>query len=161
MAVKSSSISAPKASAVFRRQQIDDIRAYVERGAAFVILVIDAIGTIVVCHGGWAPIVALDFSIAAIVGGLLLFGALTWLQCAYYHVKLISWPARGVNATLAALGYGPLFIDSLANWLLEHGVTAKWAALYDVSSSTALAWTGIWLVSLVIAWFPESRLIDE
>lgn len=139
-----------KQSAVFGRAQIERARGPVERATAWIILAVSFIGTIVVFHGGWGPILKLQFSIGAILGGLLLQGVLTWLQWAYHDNRLLCWGSRIVDAGLTAYGYGPLFIVALTAYLTSRGVPF---ALY-------VGWFLIGLVSLAVAWYPEDRLVD-
>lgn len=139
-----------KQSALWTRAQLARARGPVERATAWIVLVVSFVGTIVALHGGWAPILALHFSAWAIIGGLLLQGLLTWLQWAYQHNRLLCWGSRIIDATLTAYGYGPLFIMALTAYLVSRGIPEF---LY-------VGWLLIGLVSLGLAWYPESRLVD-
>lgn len=147
MSVRSQSA---KQSAVWTRAQLARARGPVERATAWIVLVVSFIGTIVVFHGGWGPILAFAFSIRAIVGGLLLQGLLTWLQWVYKHNRLLCWGSRVIDAGLTAYGYGPLFIVALVAYLAER----------EVPQPLYVAWLIVGLVSLAAAWYPEDRLVD-
>lgn len=151
MSVRSQSTGqSAKQSAIVSRAQLARARGPVERATAWIVLVVSFIGTIVVFHGGWAPILALQFSASAVLGGILLQGLLTWLQWAYHHNRPLCWGSRVVDAGLTAYGYGPLFIVTLVAYLTGRSVPEP---LYA-------AWLLIGLVSLGLAWYPESRLVD-
>jgi hypothetical protein len=139
-----------KSSAIVSRAQIAKARGPVERATAWIVLVVSFVGTIAALYGGWAPILALQFSASAVLGGLLLQGLLTWLQWAYHHSRVLCWGSRIVDAGLTAYGYGPLFIAALEDYL----------AARDVPLAFYAAWFLIGLVSLGLAWYPESRLVD-
>lgn len=139
-----------KQSAIVSRAQLARARGPVERATAWIVLVVSFIGTIVAFHGGWAPILALQFSASAVLGGFLLQSLLTWLQWAYHHNRLLCWGSRIIDATLTAYGYGPLFITALTAYLASRGI----------SESFYVGWLLIGLVSLALAWYPESRLVD-
>lgn len=139
-----------KQSAIVGRAQLERARGPVERVTAWIVLVVSFIGTIVVFHGGWTPILALHFSIGAILGGALLQGVLTWLQWAYHDNRLLCWGSRIIDAGLTAYGYGPLFIAVITAYLASRAVPF---ALY-------VGWFIVGLVSLAVAWYPEDRLVD-
>lgn len=139
-----------KQSAIVSRAQLARARGPVERTTAWIVLVVSFVGTIVVFHGGWEPILGLHFSLSAIIGGLLLQGLLTWLQWVYQHNRLLCWGSRVIDAGLTAYGYGPLFIDALTAYLTARGVP----------ESFYVGWLLIGLVSLAAAWYPEDRLVD-
>lgn len=151
MSVRSQPASQPaKQSAIVSRSQLERARGPVERATAWIVLVVSFIGTIAALHGGWAPILALQFSASAILGGMLLQGLLTWLQWGYQHNRLLCWGSRIVDAGLTAYGYGPLFIATLVAYLTSRGVPAP----------PYVAWFLVGLVSLAAAWYPEDRLVD-
>jgi hypothetical protein len=104
--------------------------------------------------GGWEPlikgIVTLHPNWAAIGGGFGVQILLTFLEWHYFDVPMVAWPARIVDTLATAIGYGPLVLV---------GLTAALASK-AVPSPIYAAWTIIGLVSLLIAWYPESRLVD-
>jgi hypothetical protein len=139
-----------KQSAIVSRAQLARARGPVERATAWIVLVVSFIGTIVVFYGGWSPILELHFSISAILAGFGVQALLTWLQWVYHHNRPLCWGSRIIDASLTAYGYGPLFVVALASYLTLRGV--PWPDL--------VAWVLIGLVSLGLAWYPESRLVD-
>lgn len=139
-----------KQSAIVSRAQLARARGPVERATAWIVLIVSFIGTIVVFHGGWSPILELRFSISAIIGGFAVQALLTWLQWAYHHNRPLCWSSRIIDAGLTAYGFGPLFVVALTAYLASRSV--PWP---DVA-----AWFLIGLVSLGLAWYPESRLVD-
>jgi hypothetical protein len=151
MAVRSTSARQHKASAIVSRATLDRQRGAVERWSALVVLVIGVLGTVVAFHGGWAPVLALHISTAALVGGLAVQGLLTYLEWYYHDLLLVAWSARVIDATLTAIGYSGLLVAPLAELLHGRGV--------DLAGS--VSWVIVWLVSLLIAWYPESRLVDS
>jgi hypothetical protein len=143
-----------KESAVVRRATLRRQRGTVERSTAWIVLVLSALGTIAALAGGWKPLID-SFRAAAplwgaIVGGLAIQGVLTFLEWYYFDQPMISWPARLFDTIATALGYGPLFLVSLLSFLVAK----------DVPQPQYAAWIIIGLVSLLIAWYPESRLVD-
>jgi hypothetical protein len=143
-----------KESAVVSRAQLRRQRGAVERWTAWVVLFVSFLGTIVALSGGWVPFLsslrALHPNWAAVLGGLAIQGLLTFLEWHYFDRRLISWGARIGDAYMTAIGYGPLVVVGLAAALAARGAPAP---LYA-------AWFIIGLVSLGVAWYPESRLVE-
>jgi hypothetical protein len=148
MAVRSTPAGQHKTSAIVSRATLDRQRGVVERWSALVVLTIGVLGTVVAFHGGWIPVLALHISIAALVGGLAVQGLLTYLEWYYNDRLLVAWGARVIDATLTAIGYSGLLVMPLAD------------LLRNAPYPQHVAWTIVWLVSLLIAWYPESRLVD-
>jgi hypothetical protein len=141
-----------KGSAITGRGNMVQTRHWVERAIAIALLIVSVLGTVVVLHGGWAPVRRGAFTAAGVLGGLLLQGVLTWAQWAYGDNKrsLVYLVALAVDAGLTAYGYGPLLVAPLASWLGAHAVPGE---LYA-------AWLLVIGFALALAWYPESRLID-
>lgn len=143
-----------KESAVIRRATLRRQRGTVERSTAWIVLFISVLGTVATLAGGWEPLVGgflqRDPLWSAVVGGIAIQALLTFLEWYYFDQPMISWPARLGDTVLTALGYGPLVLIPLVSLLTARGVTG---ALY-------LAWLIIGVVSFLIAWYPESRLVD-
>lgn len=143
-----------KASAVLTRTDLQQQRGGIERVLAWVVLLISFLGSIVALHGGWPPFLASltrgPIVLAALLGGVLLQAVLTYLEWWYFDRPLIAWGARLADTALTAAGYGPLFVPPLAAWLVQQ----------DVRWPEPAAWGILILISLGIAWFPESRLVD-
>lgn len=139
-----------KQSAIVSRAQLARARGPVERVTAWIVLVVSFIGTIVVFYGGWTPILELHLSVSAILAGIGVQALLTWLQWAYHHNRLLCWGSRIIDAGLTAYGYGPLFIAGLTAYLVGRSV--PWP--------NVVVWVPIGLVSIGLAWYPESRLVD-
>ncbi len=138
-----------KESAVVARASIRRRRGAVERWSAYIILLVSFVGTIVALHPGrWLDIFALQFSLYAVCGGILLQGLLTWLQWAYSERWRVAWTARLIDAVCTAWGFGPLI-------LLLAGIT-----LPDLRA-TVLFYVGFTVVCLFPAWYPENRLVTE
>lgn len=149
-----SPVASGKPSAVVSRAHLQKQRGVIERVMAWVVLLLSFLGSIVALHGGWPPFIASitdgPIVLGALLGGILLQLVLTFLEWWYFDRLLLAWGARLADTALTAVGYGPLFVPPLATWLAQQGAT--WP--------TALAWGIISLVSLGVAWFPESRLVD-
>lgn len=143
-----------KPSAVVSRSHLQQQRGVVERVMAWVVLLLSFLGSIVALHGGWTAFIASltdgPLMLGALLGGTLLQLVLTFLEWWYFDRVLLAWGARLADTALTAVGYGPLFVPPLAAWLALQGV--GWPA--------GVAWGIISLVSLGVAWFPESRLVD-
>ena len=146
MAVQSRPI---KDSAVIDRATLRRQRGAIERYSAFVLLFVSFAGTIAALSGGWPALIAAP-RIAPIVGGIVAQAILTHLQWHYFDQPHISRPSRVADAVLTALGYGPLVQAGLMAWIASHSVPEPWYA----------AWAIIGGVSYLLAWYPESRLVD-
>lgn len=156
MAVRSEVAHNPTAkhSAVFRRNQLVQSRGQVERGLAVLVLILSCLGTIVALHGGWTPVLAGQISIAAIVGGAVFQGILTWVQWAYGDRKggFVYLFSLVIDMSYTIYGFGPLIAPWLASVIAARGVPSVEASIGG--------WAIVALVSLGAAWYPENRLID-
>jgi len=156
MAVTTAPLVTPRAkeSAVVRRATLRKQRGKVERATAWIVLFVSALGTIATFAGGWEPLIAsiraLRPNWAAIAGGVGAQALLTFLEWHYYDVPLVSWPARFFDTILTALGYGPLVAALLIGILTTRNAPLPFQ----------LAWGIIILVSFLIAYYPESRLVE-
>lgn len=152
MAVTSTPTTSRKPSAIVRRATLNHTRSGVERASALMLLLLSFLGTIVAFHGGWGPVLALHFSLTAILGGILLQGFLTWMEWAYgdrrTSLKYLLPLAADTGLTVA--GFGPLAVPYLAPFL----------AARNAPEPIIAAWLIVALVALALAWYPESRLID-
>lgn len=138
-----------KDSAVVSRARLRRQRGAIERYSAIVLLFVSFAGTIAALSGGWAALFS-DPHITPIVGGLVTQAVLTHLQWHYFDKPHISRPSRVADAVLTALGYGPLLHTGLMGILATRGIPEPWYA----------AWAIIGLASYLLAWYPESRLVD-
>lgn len=145
----------------FSRERLVRSRTHVEKAAAWGLLAVSWLGSVVTAHGGWAVLLTAP-SVGAAVIGLASQAVLTWLQWSYPDVWWVAWPARLVDALLTALGYGFLLIGGLTLLLAQTGLSAgRWPLLWFVVSVAGLVgWTILYLQSLLIAWYPESRLVQ-
>ena len=145
---------ATKDSAVVSRARLQRQRGGVERFTAFLVLFLSFIGSVVALHGGWTPfltsVVTLKPNWAALLLGIALQLILTYLEWHYFDRPAIAWSARLVDAGTTALGYGPLFIVPLA-----AALTSKALPQGDIA-----AWCIIGIISLLVAWYPENRLVE-
>jgi hypothetical protein len=152
--VRQQPIPSHKESAVISRARLRKQRGAVERWTAWVVLFVSFLGTVVALHGGWPAFIAslllLRPNVSALLGGLAIQGALTFLEWHYFDRPLIAWTARAFDTAATAVGYGPLVIVGLTTALLARAVPN---AFY-------VAWGIIGLVSLAVAWYPETRLVD-
>ena len=143
-----------KGSAIVTRDRLKTQRSGIERTMAWLVLFLSFLGTIAALHGGFGPLIASistgQFNQAALLGGVLIQLVVTFLEWYYFDRPLIAWGARVVDTAATTIGYGPLFLAPLAVLLYNRGVTSPEPA----------AWGIIALISLGIAWFPESRLVD-
>jgi hypothetical protein len=141
-----------KPSAIVRRATLNHTRSTVERVSAILLLLLSFLGTIIALHGGWGPVLSLQLSLAALLGGILLQGVLTWLEWAYgdrrMNFKYLG--ALAADTCLTIYGYGPVLVPILAPPLAARGIPEP----------ALVAWLIVALVALVLAWYPESRLID-
>jgi hypothetical protein len=155
MAVTSTPLTRPtKESAIVKRATLRRQRGAIERWTAWIVLFVSVLGTIAALAGGWVPLISSIATLrpnwAAIGGGFGIQVLLTFLEWHYFDVPMVAWPARIVDMLTTALGYGPLVLIGLVGALVARGVPYP---LYA-------AWAIIGLVSLLIAWYPESRLVD-
>lgn len=143
-----------KPSAVITRTRLKSQRSVIERVMAWLVLLVSFLGSIAMLHGGFGPlvrsIVDRQPNQAALIGGVLIQLLLTFLEWYYFDIPLIAWGARIADTATTAIGYGPLFLASLITLLYNRGI----------EQPLLPAWGVIVLVSLGIAWFPESRLVD-
>lgn len=143
-----------KPSAIVSRDRLTQQRGGIERTMAWLVLLLSFLGSIAALHGGFAPlvasIVARQPNIAALLGGVLIQLIVTFLEWYYFDRPLIAWSARIVDTATTAIGYGPLLYAPLLTLLYNR----------DIASPQPLAVAIIVGVSLGIAWFPESRLVD-
>lgn len=144
----------------FSRATLERNRTKVEVALAWIGFVVGWIGSVATAHGGWGNLLAAP-SLGLACIGLGTQAVLTWLQWSYGDRWYIAWPARAVDATLTALGYGFLFILPLTVALSRTGLSLSlWPLLwFAVSIAGLVAWAVMWLISLVVAWYPERTLV--
>lgn len=144
--------NARKQSALLRRTHLVQVRHKVERVLAVLVWCLSTLGTIVALHGGWGPVLALQISAGAIVGGFVIQGILTWIQWAYGDHKgnLLYLSSLGVDLAYTIRGYGPVIAPWLALWLASQGAPQP----------LLIGWLIVALVSFLMAWYPESRLVE-
>lgn len=135
-------------------------RTKVEKVLAWIGLVVGWIGSVSTAHGGWGNLIASP-SLGLACAGLGTQALLTWAQWSYGDKRSIAWPARVIDATLTALGYGFLFIIPLTVALSRTGLSmTPWpVAWFVVSVAGLVAWAVIWVLALLVAWYPERTLV--
>lgn len=146
-----------KPSAVVNRATLTKQRGAVERWSAYVVLLVSFLGTIAAFNGGWVALITgllagtnmFGIGIMSLLA-ILLQGGLTYLQWAYADDPRIAYASRAVDTLFTAWGWGPLFVG---------GLTATIAGI-GIASPEYWAWGVLGLVSLLAAWYPESRLVD-
>ncbi len=145
---------------VISRAAIRRSRTGAEKALAWGVLALSWLGSVVMAHGGWAPFLAAP-SPAAIGMGLAVQAVLTYLQWAYDDNRWVAWPARAIDALLTALGYGFLVVSGLAALIAVTGLpNLLWPlAWWWVTSAGLVAWVIVYLVSLLVAWYPEKTLV--
>mgnify|MGYP000954117115 FL=1 len=145
---------------VISRAAVRRSRTTVEKALAWGVLALSWLGSVVTAHGGWAPFLAIP-SPAAIGIGLAMQAVLTYAQWAYDDNRWIAWPARAIDALLTALGYGFLFVRGLAALFRATGLDSMIWPLgwWQVTTAGLIAWAIIYLVSLLVAWYPEKTLV--
>lgn len=154
MAVTSKPMSDRKDSAVVSRARLRRQRGAIERWTAWTVLLVSFLGSIAALHGGWPPLIAslitLQPNWAALLGGLGIQVLLTFLEWHYFDQPLVAWPARVIDAATTALGYGPLILAPLSAALASQALPQG-----DIA-----AWCIIAVISFLIAWYPENRLVE-
>jgi hypothetical protein len=116
------------------------------------LLLLSFAGTIAALSGGWTAL-RTDPRMAPIVGGIAAQIVLTATEY-WYGAGRGPWRYRAAlccDAVLTTLGYGPLFVPWLTDYLAAHG-TGELAP--------ALAWAIVGVAALLLAWWPEKTLID-
>jgi len=156
----------PKESAIITRARLRKQRGSIERWTAWVVLLVSFLGSIAALHGGWPPLIAsirtLQPHWAALLGGLAIQALLTYLEWHYFDVPLIAWLARLFDALTTALGYGPL----VEGWLRDASIALMVSDPSELTTPAIqlqgdiAAWCIIGIVSLLVAWYPESRLVE-
>lgn len=142
--------SGKKDSAVFTRVQLKQQRGGIEKVTAIIVWLVSLLGSIAAFYGGWGPIIARHFLLVPILGGVIIQVVITALEWYYYDQGWISWPARLLDTFLTALGYGPILIP----WIMVQ------LAARNVPEPTYSAWAIVIVIAYLVAWFPESRLVD-
>ena len=160
--VRTKSMRDPKESAIVSRARLRRQRGAIERWTAFVVLLVSFLGSVAAFHGGWPPLIAsikaLEPHWAALLGGVGIQALLTYLEWHYFDRPWIAWPARIGDALTTALGYGPLVVVGLSTALTP--IFQPDAATPTVIEGDIAAWCIIGIVSLLVAWYPESRLVE-
>lgn len=141
-----------KESAVILRAQLQRHRGKVERYSAWIVLFVSFVGSVVAFNGGWLNVAALKISIAGTLAGLILQIALTYLEWHYYDKPAVAWGARSIDTITTAIGYGSLLLVPLVKYFEGKSVSTEGAIL--------IAWLIIGIASFLVAWFPESRLVE-
>lgn len=150
--------SAPirKKSAVITQRQIDSSRPYFERYSSWALLALSFLGSVVAFHGGdWSAIRALQFRTGAVTGGLVLQSLCTYVEWSYRHRRFhpLYLFVLALDAGPTAIGYYPIVRDSLRYIAGVVGLQG--------SQATMFVYIAIGIAALLLAWVPESRLIDE
>lgn len=143
-----------KDSAIVTRDRLKKQRGLIERSMAWLVLLLSFLGTIAALHGGFPPLIATlrigPLHMAALLGGVLFQLIITFLEWYYFDRPLIAWGARLVDTGITAVGYGPLLFAPLLVLLYNQGIAQPQPAALGI----------IIALSLGVAWFPESRLVD-
>lgn len=147
-----------KDSAMLSQAQIDRARPGIERSFAWVLLALSFTGAVAALHArppdfdGVRPLLQGQIDPVLVAAGVGLQGGCTLIQWLYR--KRRSWlraAALTVDAVSTAIGYAPLALPMIAT------------ALALVASADTASW-GAWIVlvvaSFVLAFIPESVLID-
>ena len=145
-----------KKSAVITQQQIDYSRPYFERYASWALLALSFLGSVVAFHGGdWAAIRALHFRTGALIGGLVLQAFCTYLEWSYRHRRFhpLYLFVLALDAGPTAIGYYPVVRGSLSYVANVIGLQGTQASIF--------VYILVGLAALLLAWVPESRLIEE
>lgn len=161
--VTSKPMRGPKESAIITRARLSKQRGAIERWSAWVVLLVSFLGSVAAFHGGWPPFIAsltdLQPRWAPLLGGVAVQGLLTYLEWHYFDVPLIAWGARLGDAATTALGYGPLVVVGLSTALTPFFSTQP-ENVATVPEGDIAAWCIIGMISLLVAWYPESRLVE-
>lgn len=138
--------------ALMSRKRLHKQRGPIERSTGLIVLILGFVGTIVTFHGGWEPVVRLHLSLAATGMAIGLQVFLTGLQWWYYDKKALSWTSRVIDTGLNFAGYGYIVLPLLTTKLSEH---------MDTTGALISAYVLHLLLSFLIAWYPESRLVSD
>lgn len=155
--------AAPKAAPTRQRTKpgafisgaaLDRMQPGYERWLSFVLLAISFLGAVVTCSGGWANVLALHVTWAGVGGGVALQGVCTATQWIYHKRKF--HPAYmitlSVDAVTTAMGYFDLLVRPLA----------AMAVIFVPLAAITLAVQGaVAVLSVLLAWAPEDRLIKD
>lgn len=142
-----------KPGAIVSSAQLERTRGAFERLTGLAVLVLSLLGTIVAFHGGWEPVLSGQWRMSAVGWGLAAQAFLTALQWWYgrlsrtHPIYLVS---LGIDTGLTTIGYGPLIVPMLAPIIAERGIAEPVLA----------AWLALAGAAFVVAWYPESRLVD-
>lgn len=162
--VQSKPMRDPKESAIVSRARLRKQRGSIERWTAWVVLLVSFLGSVAALHGGWPPLIASLTTLtprwAPLLGGIAIQALLTYLEWHYFDVPLIAWGARLGDAATTALGYGPLVVVGLSTALTPFFVAVPDPTVPTVPEGDIAAWCIIGIVSLLVAWYPESRLVE-
>lgn len=145
---------------VISRAAVRRSRTTVEKALAWGVLALSWLGSVVTTSRGWTLFLT-NPSPAAIGIGLAFQAVLTYLQWAYDDKRWVAWPSRAIDALLTALGYGFLFVGGLSDLFAVTGLpNLLWPlGWWMVTSCGLVAWGVIYLVSLLVAWYPEKTLV--
>ena len=139
-----------KSSAIITRRQLDLARGPIERGSAWMLLLLSILGTVVSLHGGWEPVLTFKLSLSAVVGGVLLQIGLTALEWMYGSQRrhLVYLAALTADTALTAVGYAPILMPSLLRMFAESAAPMLFAHALIAAFAVALAA------------YPESRMVE-
>ena len=142
-----------KASAVVSRAQLARTRGWFERISAGVVLMASYLGTVFTFAGGVVPLLNAPSQLFPWLGALAAQGLLTALQWWYGNVSRahpVYLAALVSDTGLTTWGFAPLLVPPLAALLAANGI----------DGAVTGAWALLAVVSLVAAYYPESRFVD-
>lgn len=141
-----------KRSAIVTQSSLNETRAHFERAIGLLLLVLSVAGSVIAFNGGWENIRAGHWSVAGILAGAGVQLACTMIEW-FYRTRRSGGQyliALFVDAGTSVVGFGPIFHDRLAARIPVADDLASW-----------LAWGIIGALALLLAFVPESALIDD
>lgn len=150
--------SAPirKKSAVITQRQLDRSRPYFERYASWALLALSFLGSVVAFHGGdWAAIRTWQLRTDAVIGGVVLQSLCTYVEWSYRHRRFhpLYLFVLALDAGPTAIGYYPIVRGPLSYISGVIGLQG--------SQATTFVYVAVGIAALLLAWLPESRMIDD
>ena len=136
-----------------KRSELIRKRKWFSWYAAWVLLFMGVVGSIVAGNGGWVNVLSGKFTYAGTIGAILAQTILTGIQWSMPDHKALVYLSRALDAVLTFVGYGPLVLISTTGILVTLGIPFQYAYYYACGI--------IYMVAVIVAWYPEFRLVGN